>query len=411
MLDPETTRHADLRDGKGPWRDERLGLPWQTMSDQRCGVLVIGAGITGSLVAEHLAALGHDILIIDREGPGEGSTAASTALLQWEIDKPLANLAELYGFERAARIYQRSYKAVQGLCELGLALPELPGLIRRPTLYLAPETSDARLLELEHTLRQRADLPGDFLDRQALFDGFRIDRTGAILSPGSAEVDPLALAHSLLRRAIASGARLSYGDAHAYEPGSKGTVVEMTNGAVIEAERVVLATGYVLPDFARSPLHSTAASFVIATAPQSPSLLWRERALIWEASDDYIYARTTTDGRIVLGGGDEDCESPDERERLGGAKTIDLEGKLATLWPGVDNRAARSWSGAFGKTTDGLPLIGPVAGYPGMFAAYGYGGNGITFSFMASRMIAAMIAGETRPWFSDFALDRPDPLA
>ena len=43
---------------------------------------------------------------------------------------------------------------------------------------------------------------------------------------------------------------------------------------------------------------------------------------------------------------------------------------------------------------------------PRCLAAYGYGGNGITFSYMASRIIAALIAGETRPWFDEFALDR-----
>ena len=32
-----------------------------------------------------------------------------------------------------------------------------------------------------------------------------------------------------------------------------------------------------------------------------------------------------------------------------------------------------------------LPLIGPVPGKNGIFAAYGYGGNGITFSYLAAR--------------------------
>ena len=44
-----------------------------------------------------------------------------------------------------------------------------------------------------------------------------------------------------------------------------------------------------------------------------------------------------------------------------------------------------------------------------MFAAYGYGGNGITFSFLASRMIAQFVAGARKNWFDDFALDRPPP--
>ncbi|QCK85088.1 FAD-binding oxidoreductase [Phreatobacter aquaticus] len=409
MLDPETTRQADLREGRGPWRDNRIDLPWQPNTDERCDILVVGAGITGALVAHHLTELGHQVLIIDRESPGEGSTAASTALLQWEIDTPLGKLCDLYGFERASRTYHRSFQAVRGLSALAAALPGPHGLIRRPTLYLAPQASGAELLEREHAMRRRAELPGGLLTRADLLAQFRIDREGAILSPGSAEADPLALAHALLRQAATNGARLRHGEACAYEPRIGGTVVTLADGSIIEASRVVLATGYVMPDFARSPLHSTASSFVIATAPQSKENLWRDGALIWEASDDYMYARTTTDSRIILGGGDEDCEDAEARERLGPAKTASLQRNLAELWPHADCEADRAWSGAFGKTSDGLPLIGPIAGYPGVFAAYGYGGNGITFSYMASRMIGAMIAGETRPWFADFSIDRPDP--
>jgi glycine/D-amino acid oxidase-like deaminating enzyme len=55
---------------------------------------------------------------------------------------------------------------------------------------------------------------------------------------------------------------------------------------------------------------------------------------------------------------------------------------------------------------DGLPLIGPVPGAKGIYAAYGYGGNGITFSFLAAQLIGDLIAGSTSPLLRDFALDR-----
>ena len=58
---------------------------------------------------------------------------------------------------------------------------------------------------------------------------------------------------------------------------------------------------------------------------------------------------------------------------------------------------------------DGLPLIGRVPGYPGIHAAYGYGGNGITFSYLAAQVIGELIAGRDRPWFDDFAIDRDRP--
>ena len=48
--------------------------------------------VTGAMMAEHLTAQGHQVTVVDREKAGLGSTAASTAMLQWEIDCSLAEL-------------------------------------------------------------------------------------------------------------------------------------------------------------------------------------------------------------------------------------------------------------------------------------------------------------------------------
>jgi glycine/D-amino acid oxidase-like deaminating enzyme len=83
-----------------------------------------------------------------------------------------------------------------------------------------------------------------------------------------------------------------------------------------------------------------------------------------------------------------------------------LTQKLAALWPHANSEIAFRWAGTFDITSDGLPLIGPVPGKKGIFAAYGYGGNGITFSFMAAQMIGDLIAGGASKLVDDFALDR-----
>ena len=48
-------------------------------------------------------------------------------------------------------------------------------------------------------------------------------------------------------------------------------------------------------------------------------------------------------------------------------------------------------------------------GAPNIFAAYGYGGNGITFSYLAAALIAKRIAGGSSPLFDDFAIERDAP--
>lgn len=70
----------------------------------QCDVLVVGAGITGALIGWHLQQDGLDVCVIDRREAGWGSTAASTALLQYEIDTELQDLAERHGIDDAARV-------------------------------------------------------------------------------------------------------------------------------------------------------------------------------------------------------------------------------------------------------------------------------------------------------------------
>lgn len=371
---------------------------------------MVGAGITGALVAERLTRQGLDVVIVDREHPGRGSTAASTSMLLWEIDRPLVELTECYGFARAARAYRASLEAVAGLTSL-VRDHNVPGGIRtKRSLYLTAGSSATGLLD-EHRLRRRAGLPGDFLDHGRLLETYGIARAGAIVSPGAADADPLQLARGLLHLAITRGARLFEAEAASFDPAGAAVTTEFEDGREVAAKVVVLATGYVMPDIVRSSVHAVSSTWAIATAPQ-PQNIWKDGALIWENAENYLYARTTPGGRIVIGGEDSrEIIAPDARDRLIPEKSHQLAKRLAALWPIAETEIEYRWAGTFGTTSDGLPLIGPVPGAKGVYAAYGYGGNGITFSYLAARLIGDLIAGGSSRLLDDFALDRDDGMA
>jgi glycine/D-amino acid oxidase-like deaminating enzyme len=371
----------------------------------KCDALIVGGGITGSLIADRLTRQGLDVIVIDRELPGRGSTSASTAMLLWEIDRSLTQLTRIYGFERASRAYRASRDAVTGLKSLVAQTGIACELRDRNSLYLATGDSGKELLE-EHRLRELAGLPGEFLDHRMLLDRFEIARAGAILSPGAADADPVHLAKGLLGAAMTRGARMFEEEAIEYDASSRAVCVRLKTGCEIEARSVVLATGYVLPGIVHSTIQTISSSWAIATRPQ-PQTIWKDGVLIWEDSKDYLYARTTSSGRIIIGGEDsEKAIEPDARDRLIPEKARLLTKKLTALWPTANTDIEFRWAGTFDTTRDGLPLIGPIPGMKGVYAAYGYGGNGITFSFLSARLIGGLIAGSSSPLLSDFALDR-----
>jgi glycine/D-amino acid oxidase-like deaminating enzyme len=400
----------ELVSGRSPWGQAALCPHFSPLIESlSVDVAVIGGGITGALAAEHLTARGLSVCVIDRQKPGLGSTAASTSMLLWEIDTQLSELVLYHGFEKAASIYRRSAIAVSGLGRL-ISRLEIPCRLRpRSTHYLTSSAGGARELQQELELRQRAGLPGSFLSHPYLMTEFEIERDGGLLSPGSAEADPLLLAWALLETAAKRGAHLVEESVTRVTTEGDRVTVETDGRYVVEAGHAVLATGYDLPGMEMPKLHRTTSSWVIATVPQDPATLWRERALIWEDSHPYIYARTSYDNRIVIGGEDDGTVDPTRRDDKLPEKVAILQEKLSLLWPHADTRIGYQWGGTFGESADGLPMIGPLPDMPRVFAACGYGGNGITFSFMAALMIGAMVAGDWRDWFNNYALDRPAP--
>jgi len=78
-------------------------------------VAVTGAGITGVLEAWELRKVGIKTVIVDRRHIGMGSTAACTALLQYEIDTHLFKLIKITGYKNAVRSYHICRQAIYDL--------------------------------------------------------------------------------------------------------------------------------------------------------------------------------------------------------------------------------------------------------------------------------------------------------
>ncbi len=335
------TEHRKLRTGASVWLEQPLPLiPVAPLThDVRADVLVVGAGVTGALVAEMLS-LDRNVVVIDRRGPAEGSTAASTALVSYEIDVPLLELAKGIGRPDAERAWRRAYQAVAALAERTETLRIDCGFDRRPSLYLAGPKLAGAALAGEAAARREAGLAVTYLPRAALAERYRIDRDGAILAAGEFQADPRRFAAGYLRAAIARGARLyAPVEAIAIEETSDGAVVATNAGPSIRARHVVYCTGYELPAVLEGRGHRRVSTYAIATVPQAlrhPALA----CVIAEAADPYLYLREGPDGRIVCGGEDEPFADAAARDALIPQKVEAICAKLAALLPGVDTTPA-----------------------------------------------------------------------
>ncbi len=402
------TRKRKLRTGQPVWLANPLPKfnVSRLSADIEADVVVVGAGVSGAMVAEQLSDAGLDVVIVDRRRPVSGSTSASTALIQYEIDDAIRDLIPAVGLERAQRFWRRSKLALDALRERTRRLGIVCDLQARDSLFLEGAVLDAQALAEEARLRRDLGLEVRFMDRQSVQDTYGIAGRAAILGYDNIAADPVRLASGYLRCALKRGARLlSPVEITEVVPLAASVRCETDRGPTLRARHLVFATGYEMPKGVPTKGHTISSTFAMATRPQ-PRRLWPTQCFIWEASDPYLYMRTGPDGSIICGGEDEDFADAERRDAMLDAKIAVIEQKLAALFPKVDPRAQFAWCGNFGKSATGTPSIGPVPRMNNCFAVLGYGGNGITYSMLAAQILTSMITGGHDPDSDLFSFTR-----
>lgn len=338
--------------------------------------------------------------VLDRRAPGEGSTLASTAMIQFEIDTPLTELSGKIGKVKAVRAYRRSLRAVRDLGALVEEHAPSAHWENRDALYLAGNEMGHRALRKEAQARADAGMPSRYLESTEVHEQFGIRTTGAILSKGAADLDPVATAVSFLRAAQQLGAKLiTPCEISAIESASASAGVKLRtrDGNLVTCRKAIFATGYeVIGGIPRSAF-DIVSSWAIATQPLPASDLWPTRCLIWEAADPYLYMRTTHDNRILIGGEDSGLIDPKRRGNAIPNKSQKLLRKAQRILGRDDLKIDYAWAGAFADSPTGLPCFKELDNVPGVFAVLGCGGNGITFSMIASQVVTAWLRGRKDP--------------
>jgi glycine/D-amino acid oxidase-like deaminating enzyme len=394
----ELAERKDLHDGRSLWHDTdgRRVRTRQLEGDEAFEILIVGGGITGAIMALSLSAAGHEIAVVDRRPPGAGSTIASTAMIQFELDTPLIHLAKKLGRESAERAYRRSAQAVRDLKDLIRHHALRAFWADREALYLAGSRLGPRSMKDEVDARRAIGLDSRYLTAAEVRDTYGIDASAAILSSGSGEIDPASTAAECLRAAKRLGATvISPCEIVKLENTGRRVRLITAEGHMLSARRVILTTGYeVVPSLPKDAF-KIVSSWAIATKPLPASAFWPGRCLIWEAADPYLYLRTTRDRRILAGGEDSGLTDPDRRAEAVPAKAHRLIGKVRRLLHKPELELDYAWGGAFAESPNSLPVFKPVDGVAGAFAVLGSGGNGITFAMLAASVVQSWLAGRS----------------
>ncbi len=400
----------DLKSGYPFWavKNGLMSVFPKLESNASCDVLVVGAGITGALIARSLSKKGLDVVVAEERDVAWGSTSASTALLQYEIDTPMIDLAKKYGEDTAALLYRSCADAIPLLGKIAREVRDVD-FETKQSLYVASSRFHVAGMRDEFDMRRKHGLPVTWLSKADTAERFGIHAPCALLTDVAAQVDPYRLTSRLLDRLKNNGVRIFDRTRIDWaQSRTRGVIARTETGVVIRAKYLVFATGYASQKWLRAKVASNRSSYAFVTDPIGAKKLgpW-SKTIFWESARPSIYSRSTADGRLLVGGEDDQIDIPARRDARVEKKVGVLLKRARKLFPTLDLEPTFAWAGTFAETPDGLPYFGahPEWGARVMFAM-GYGGNGITYSALGAELLAATLQGKVHKLSKPFAFSR-----
>jgi glycine/D-amino acid oxidase-like deaminating enzyme len=368
--------------------------------NERCDVVVIGAGIAGISTAYELACRKLSVIVVDRGSIARGMTARTTAHLAPLCDDLMSEMTKLRGLAASKIFYESQAASVDRIEDIQKS-----------------EKIDCDFRRLDGYLFQGNGLPSDIIDteleavREVGAAVHRLvgvplrgcDERHVLRYPRQGIFHPLKYLAGVATAAQKLGVRVfSETPVEGLEEKNDSVTVKTTR-AQIDAGYAVVATNSPISD--RFALHTKMAPYrTYAMAFEIKKGLLPD-ALYWDTEEPYHYVRLQpgdqkTDYVIVGGEDHKSGEANDGEQRF-----ARLESWVRPLIPDLQTVVHR-WSGQVLDTIDYAGFIGRNPGDKRIFIHTGDSGQGLTHGVMGAMLNAALIIDGSSPWAATYAPDR-----
>ena len=417
----------------------------QAMETETSRIIVVGAGVVGLAVAWHLARAGAAVTVLDPEEPGSGASSGNAGAISSSSVAPLAMpgvlkqvpgmllrpdgalrippgyfprlipwLSRFLASARPARVAEIA--DALALLQAGAVEQHRAMLAEEGALDLLRETGQLHLyFDDAHlakdaggwALRQKHGQRLEYL-RGAELHAFQPGlspryQLGVLMRDLGASTNPRRHAEVFARGVQRMGGRILKGAVRALITENGHVTGVATDAGPLPAGRVVLAAGawsaqLLRPLGYRIPLESQRGYHVVL--PKSGLDLPR----IVVAADRKAFISpmemgVRVAGTVEFGGLD---RAPDPR------RAAYLLEDIQRVFPAASTEGAEGfWMGHRPCLPDSLPVIGPVARWPGLWCAFGHGHLGLTGSAPTGALLArAMLGPAPNTPLSAFAPER-----
>ncbi len=335
-------------------------------------VVVIGAGLSGALIAHHLAEADLRVVVLEARrvagrGTGEGDRVAYLG-----TPTPYSELAAELGEVQARHRWEATLANLEEARRV-LERVDLP-YRRCGSLRLATTTEEA------YTLQRSAQALTELGFQVEIEDATSLGFVAAMATEDDLLFDPVALTHHLLDHP-----RITVQDrteVHALKRHGEDIVI-WAQRAYLRSHAAIIAAGAYGVHLDAYLAHHLRVMPIQAVDCKPGERF--ERPLLWE------------EGRISL-------QPPldDGTYRL----VAWVRSADEAIWPLVDHGAslfcpqstlAGLWASWLAEGEDGLPLVGELPGTSRLYTISGLGGWGLSWVFLAARQLATLMIEGTEP--------------
>ena len=322
---------------------------------------------------------------------GRGATAAGPGLLTIEPYPDFLFLFQQFGLRAARHIWQAARRASLDFAALLRRLGIRCDLATHDLIRVIVSSGDAARMRRELTARKEAGLDTSWLTAARLAAETGLQGAGGIRSAGDATIDPFRAALGLASAAQSAGAQIVERSPVRRVKVGRRTVEIKTDGGVVTAGHVVIATNHSALHRALQRHLTRVETYGVVTAPldaRQRRALGRAGAILRDTDHPQHFVRPARDDRLMITGADQPPVPSQSLPRVLVQRTGQLMYELSRLYPDISGiEADYGWNIPLVQTADGLPCVGPHRNFPRHLFALGAGHNGAGTALLAARIL------------------------